>query len=162
MNVRRLLSLAVASSVLAISSIASADALPPDAEGCINKNTGDTCMTAEGATGTCSPEQEPGSPTCGLYAMEAGTDAQACSMVVQICISGGSDAGQMTGGTDGGTKATGDGGTSTTTPTASSKSGGCSTTGMSASDVARAGAPFLLAALVPLVLRKRKRKNDRA
>jgi hypothetical protein len=158
---RSLMSLAVVTTLTAFSSIASADALPPDAEGCLQKSTGDTCMTSTGASGTCSPQQQPASPSCTFFAMEAGTDAEACSQIVQICEAGG-DAGKQPGGTgDGGGTSTGDGGT---TPSSNSTSkSGCSTTGMEASDVARAGAPFLIAALVPLVLRsKRKRKTDRA
>jgi hypothetical protein len=157
---KSLVALAVVSSSMAFTSIASADALPPDAEDCQNKSQGASCMTADGmSTGTCQPEAT-SSGSCVRGAMEAGTDAQACETAIEVCIPGAAstDAGQTT--SDAGGSSTG---TDAGYPPLPPDNGrGCTTAGMSAGDVARAGAPFLLAALVPLALRRRKRKTDRA
>jgi hypothetical protein len=171
--------LATAALSVTFTSLASADALPPDTLDCQGGGSGQpigTPCNVEGQDrfsghegpldGTCQTSTcTSAAAGCVFAAEEAGTDAAACTSTYacERCIPNDGGVASSDGGasSDAGNGASGDSGANGGSGSSSSSSGCAVTTGAGIGQLARAGAPLLLAALVPLFLRRRRRAAER-
>jgi hypothetical protein len=134
---------AAAALVLVWTASATADVIPPDVTACQGKAQGDGCMSMTGTTGTCQPQ------TCSSiqYYPDGGHGSQSYACLECTASDAGAAEDAATGSDAG---AGGDAGTTSSNGT-SGGSNGCS--------YGRAGSmasAFALAALVPVLVRRRR------